>query len=105
MQYCPQRQFLMACSGHDMYNKTFSKERGNFQPIMFFGSLRTAQTFLLATYEGSIGLVTGKMKKIIAYVHVLVLFMAKKHDLGDNFFSVTRRCRSHQFSPRQQPLP
>jgi hypothetical protein len=39
-------------------------------------------------YEGSVGLVTGKMKIFIADFHVLVLFMAKKHDLSDNFFSV-----------------
>jgi hypothetical protein len=39
-------------------------------------------------YEGSIGLVTGKMKKNIADFHVLLLLMAKKHDLSDNFFSV-----------------
>jgi hypothetical protein len=34
------------------------------------------------------GLVTGKRKKIIADFHVLVLFMAKKHDLSDKMFSV-----------------
>jgi hypothetical protein len=34
-------------------------------------------------YEGSIGLVTGKMKKIVADFHVLVLFMTKKHDFRD----------------------
>jgi hypothetical protein len=40
-------------------------------------------------YEGSIGLVTGKMKKKnITDFHVLVLLLAKKHDLSDNFFSV-----------------
>jgi hypothetical protein len=42
----------------------------------------------------------------IADFNVLGLFMAKKHDLSDNFFpSVTRRCRSHKFSPRLQPPP
>jgi hypothetical protein len=41
--------------------------------------------------EVPIGLVTRKMKKkIIAGVHFLGLFMAKKHDLSHNFFpSVT----------------
>jgi hypothetical protein len=38
--------------------------------------------------EGSIGLVTGKMKKKIADFHVLVLFMAKKHNLSDKKNSV-----------------
>jgi hypothetical protein len=33
-------------------------------------------------YEESIGFVSWKMKKIIAYFHVLGLFMAKKHDLS-----------------------
>jgi hypothetical protein len=32
-------------------------------------------------YEGSIGFVSRKMKKIIADFHVLGIFMAKKHDL------------------------
>jgi hypothetical protein len=46
-------------------------------------------------YEGSIGLVTRKMKKkIIADFHVLGLFMTKKHDLSDKENpSVTRSCR------------
>jgi hypothetical protein len=45
-------------------------------------------------YEGSIGFVMRKMKKIIADFHVLGLFMAKKHDLSNKKFpSVTRRCR------------
>jgi hypothetical protein len=42
-------------------------------------------------YEGSIGLVTGKMIFFVADFHVLVLFnffMIKKHDLSDNFFSL-----------------
>jgi hypothetical protein len=41
-------------------------------------------------YEGSIGLVTGKMIFFIAVFHVLVLFlyMAKKHDLSDKKNSV-----------------
>jgi hypothetical protein len=55
-------------------------------------------------YEGSIGLVTGKMKMCIADFHVLVLIIAKKHYLSDRKFpSVTRRCRSHKFSPSLQP--
>jgi hypothetical protein len=33
-------------------------------------------------YEGSIGLVSRKMKKTIADFHVLGLFLAKKHDLS-----------------------
>jgi hypothetical protein len=39
-------------------------------------------------YEGSIGLVTRKMKKNTADFHVLGLFMTKKHDLSDKIFSV-----------------
>jgi hypothetical protein len=40
-------------------------------------------------HEGSIGFVMRKMKKkIIADFHVLVLFMAKKHDLSDKKNSV-----------------
>jgi hypothetical protein len=39
-------------------------------------------------YEGSIGSVTGNMKKNKSDFHVFVLFMAKRHDLSDNFFSV-----------------
>jgi hypothetical protein len=34
-------------------------------------------------YEGSIGLVSKKMKKKFADSHVLGLFMAKKHDLSE----------------------
>jgi hypothetical protein len=34
-------------------------------------------------YEGSIGLVTGKMKIFIADFHVLGHFMAKNHDLSE----------------------
>jgi hypothetical protein len=46
-------------------------------------------------YEGSIGLVARKMKKIIADFHVLGLFfMTKKYDLSEKKISyVTRRCR------------
>jgi hypothetical protein len=39
-------------------------------------------------YEGSIGFVSRKIKKIIADFHVLGLFMAKKHDLSEKKFSV-----------------
>jgi hypothetical protein len=40
-------------------------------------------------YEGSIGLVSRKMKKkIIADFHVLALFMAKKQDLSEKKKSV-----------------
>jgi hypothetical protein len=39
-------------------------------------------------YDGSIGLVTGKMIFFIADFHVLVLFMAKKHDLSDKKNSI-----------------
>jgi hypothetical protein len=46
-------------------------------------------------YEGSIGFVMRKNeKKIIANFHVLGLFLAKKHDLSDDFPSYTRRCRT-----------
>jgi hypothetical protein len=41
-------------------------------------------------YEGSIGLVSRKMKKIIADFHVLGLFMTKKHDLSEKKISVCR---------------
>jgi hypothetical protein len=61
-------------------------------------------------YEGSIGLVTRKMKKIIADFHVLGLFMTKKHDVSDKKFSV---CHAplpplpllHKFRSRLQPPP
>jgi hypothetical protein len=39
-------------------------------------------------YEVSIGLVTEKMIFFITDFHVLVLFMAKKHDLSDKKISV-----------------
>jgi hypothetical protein len=39
-------------------------------------------------YEGSIGLVSRKMKIFIADFHVLGLFIAKKHDLSEKNFSV-----------------
>jgi hypothetical protein len=39
-------------------------------------------------YEGSIGLVTRKNIFFITDFHVLGLFMTKKHDLNDKFFSV-----------------
>jgi hypothetical protein len=39
-------------------------------------------------YEGSIGFVLRKMKKIIADFHVLGLFMTKKHDLREKKISV-----------------
>jgi hypothetical protein len=43
-------------------------------------------------YEGSIGFVSRKMKFLIADIHVLGLFVAKKHDLSKKKFpSVTRR--------------
>jgi hypothetical protein len=47
-------------------------------------------------YEGSIGFVMRKMKKIIADFHVLGLFMAKKHDLSDKkiSFAVSKICTS-----------
>jgi hypothetical protein len=50
-------------------------------------------------YVGSIGLVTEKIKFFIAEYHVLVLFMAKKHDLsGKQIPSVTCR-RKTKFVP------
>jgi hypothetical protein len=46
-------------------------------------------------YEGSIGLVSREIKKIIADFHVLGLFMAKKHGLSEKKNpSVTRRCET-----------
>jgi hypothetical protein len=39
-------------------------------------------------YEGSIGLLSRKIIFFIAYFHVLGLFIAKKHDLGEKKFSV-----------------
>jgi hypothetical protein len=51
-------------------------------------------------YEGSIGFVLRKMKKIIADFHVLGLFIAKKHDLSDTIFSVC-----HAPLPVPLPLP
>jgi hypothetical protein len=39
-------------------------------------------------YEGSIGFVMRKMKKNYCWIHVLGLYMAKKQDLSDKFFSV-----------------
>jgi hypothetical protein len=41
-------------------------------------------------YEGSIGLVSRKMKKIIADFHVLGLFIAKKHDLSEKKIRLSR---------------
>jgi hypothetical protein len=38
-------------------------------------------------YEGSIGLLSRR-KNFIAYFHVLGVFIAKKHDLGEKNFSV-----------------
>jgi hypothetical protein len=57
-------------------------------------------------YEGSIGLVSRKMKKkIIADFQVLGLFMTKKHDLSEKKFpSVTRRCWT-KFVSTLQKLP
>jgi hypothetical protein len=49
-------------------------------------------------YEGSIGFVMRKIKKIIADFHVLGLFMAKKHDLSDKKISVCH-------APLPLPLP
>jgi hypothetical protein len=41
-------------------------------------------------YEGSIGYVSRKMKKNIADFHVLGLFIAKKHDLSEKKFRLSR---------------
>jgi hypothetical protein len=53
--------------------------------------------------EGSIGLVSRKMKKKITDFHVLGLFMAKKHDLGEkkNFHAPLPLCI--KFGSRLQP--
>jgi hypothetical protein len=63
-----------------------------------FSKISIFQIFYLPhmEYEGSIGFVSRKMKKFIADFHVLGLFMAKKHDLSDKFFSVC---------PAPLPLP
>jgi hypothetical protein len=60
-------------------------------------------------YEGSFGFVSRKMKKKIADLHVLGLFMAKKHDLSEKKISV---CHvplplplNAKFVPRLQPRP
>jgi hypothetical protein len=58
-------------------------------------------------YEGSIGLVTEKMKKNYCWFSRFSTFYGKKHDLTDKFFpSVTRRCRCRRlqkFVPQLQP--
>jgi hypothetical protein len=41
-------------------------------------------------YERSIGLVSRKMKKIIADFHVLGLFIAKKHDFSEKKTRLSR---------------
>jgi hypothetical protein len=62
-------------------------------------------------YAGSIGFVSRKMKKKIANFHVLGLFMAKKHDLSEQFFSVCHAPGplplplNAKFMPRLQPRP
>jgi hypothetical protein len=53
-------------------------------------------------YEGSIGFVMRKMKFFIGEFHVLGLFMAKKHDLSENKFSV---CHAPLPSPLPSPPP
>jgi hypothetical protein len=55
-------------------------------------------------YEGSIGLVSRKMKKIIADLHVLGLFMAQKHDLSKKKFRLSRAV-VRKFVSRLQPPP
>jgi hypothetical protein len=59
-------------------------------------------------YKGSIGLATGKVNFFIADFHVLVIFMAKKHDLSDEKISVchaplpfTKICTTPTASPFQ----
>jgi hypothetical protein len=56
-------------------------------------------------YEGSFGFVSRKMKKIIADLHVLGLFMAKKHDLSEKKISVCHAPLplNAKFVPRLQP--
>jgi hypothetical protein len=69
--------------------------------------LNNTQRFYLPhmEYEGSIGLVMGKMKKNIADFQVFGLCMAKKHDLSEkNIPSVTRH-RKTKFVSSLQPLP
>jgi hypothetical protein len=58
----------------------------------------------LMEYEGSIGLLSRKMKNFFAYFLVLGLFLAKKHDLSENFFpSVTHRCTQICVTPTASP--
>jgi hypothetical protein len=63
--------------------------------------------FLLSTYGiwEKYWFRDGKIeKKIITDFQVLVIFMAKKHDLSNKNFSVCHETlRSHEFSPRLQP--
>jgi hypothetical protein len=57
--------------------------------------------------EGSIGLVSRKMKKNIADFHVLGLYMAKKYDLSEKQFSVRHAPLplNAKFVPHLQPPP
>jgi hypothetical protein len=60
-------------------------------------------------YEGSFGFVSRKMIFFIADFHVLGLFMARKHDLSEIFFSVCHAPLplplNAKFVPRLQPRP
>jgi hypothetical protein len=62
-------------------------------------------------YEGSIGFVPRKMKNFIADFHVLGLFMVKKLDFNEFFFSVCHAPGplpsplNAKFVPRLQPRP
>jgi hypothetical protein len=56
-------------------------------------------------YEGSIGIASRKMKKIIADFHVLGLFMARKHDCGEKNFSVRHAPLNAKFVPHLQHPP
>jgi hypothetical protein len=57
-------------------------------------------------YEGSIGFVSRKIKKNIADVHVLGLFMAKKHDLSEKIsVCLAPLPLNAKFKPRLQSRP
>jgi hypothetical protein len=60
-------------------------------------------------YEGSIGFVSRKMIFFIADIHVLGLFMVKKHDLSKKKISVRHAPGplplNAKFVPRLQPRP
>jgi hypothetical protein len=66
----------------------FSRNLKSFLADIAYGCLTLIHFYLPhMEYEGSIGLVTRKMKKKADF-HVLGFFMAKKHDFNEKIFSV-----------------